>query len=75
MRNLLDFSVYLDISNEVKFAWRIQVNCVEITDHRDGSCHFTLFCFAERHGRAWTQPWEQQGQHGCQKTRLGRLHG
>ncbi|GJN26550.1 hypothetical protein PR202_gb14488 [Eleusine coracana subsp. coracana] len=24
VRNLLDFSIYLDISNDVKFAWRIQ---------------------------------------------------
>lgn len=26
VRDLLDFSIYLDISNEVKFAWKIQVN-------------------------------------------------
>ncbi|MBA0553011.1 hypothetical protein Godav_021767 [Gossypium davidsonii] len=25
VRDLLDFSIYLDISNEVKFAWKIQV--------------------------------------------------
>lgn len=25
MRDLLDFSIYLDISDEVKFAWKIQV--------------------------------------------------
>lgn len=25
VRELLDFSIYLDISNEVKFAWKIQV--------------------------------------------------
>jgi uridine kinase len=25
VRDLLDFSIYLDISDEVKFAWKIQV--------------------------------------------------
>lgn len=28
VRDLLDFSIYLDISNEVKFAWKIQVTCL-----------------------------------------------
>jgi phosphoribulokinase len=26
VRDLLDFSIYLDISDEVKFAWKIQVS-------------------------------------------------
>ena len=26
VRDLLDFSIYLDISDDVKFAWKIQVN-------------------------------------------------
>lgn len=26
VRDLLDFTVYLDISDEVKFAWKIQVS-------------------------------------------------
>jgi phosphoribulokinase len=25
VRSLLDFSIYLDISDDVKFAWKIQV--------------------------------------------------
>ncbi|XP_030454076.1 phosphoribulokinase, chloroplastic-like [Syzygium oleosum] len=29
VRNLLDFSIYLDISNEVKFAWKIQRDMAE----------------------------------------------
>ncbi|CDY35538.1 BnaA05g16480D [Brassica napus] len=33
VRDLLDFSIYLDISNEVKFAWKIQV------------CFFIYFIF------------------------------
>lgn len=27
VRDLLDFSIYLDISDDVKFAWKIQVYC------------------------------------------------
>jgi uridine kinase len=26
VRELLDFSIYLDISDDVKFAWKIQVS-------------------------------------------------
>ncbi|KAL3610190.1 hypothetical protein D5086_001210 [Populus alba] len=29
VRDLLDFSIYLDISNEVKFAWKIQRDMAE----------------------------------------------
>ena len=29
VRELLDFSIYLDISNEVKFAWKIQRDMAE----------------------------------------------
>jgi uridine kinase len=57
VRNLLDFSVYLDISNGVKFAWRIQVSCVENSPFVQFFLPFvTLFRSAERYGRAWTQP-------------------
>jgi phosphoribulokinase len=29
VRDLLDFSIYLDISDEVKFAWKIQRDMAE----------------------------------------------
>lgn len=34
VRELLDFSIYLDISDDVKFAWKIQV-CREETGGKD----------------------------------------
>ena len=31
VRDLLDFKIYLDISDDVKFAWKLQVHCVTAT--------------------------------------------
>jgi hypothetical protein len=85
VRDLLDFSIYLDISDEVKFAWKIQVICVPTTKIPrtvvlcrvvvdDLTLNILSFLSAEGHGRARAEPREHQGQHRRQEARLRRLH-
>jgi len=63
VRDLLDLSIYLDISNEVKFAWKVQVRRVSILlivrtllSAWISRPFILSFHSAERHGRAWAQP-------------------
>jgi uridine kinase len=42
VRDLLDFKIYLDISDDVKFAWKLQVRSIAALCH-DAEYHL-LFC-------------------------------
>ena len=46
VRDLLDFKIYLDISDDVKFAWKLQVHCDTAIQYTCNSAQSNASCVA-----------------------------